>query len=390
MDRDSSTSGACSFSSGPGPGRAFGAGAAGAAPGLALAAGAWGSCATGILTGWGAGSAAGLEADGRQDLVRGLGQLLRRLGQLQGVQHTIDELRARRQVSLVDGFEGIHVVHVEHRTVKEIPDVRRFWVEDERREVEACSVSMLTKIGVCNGQVGPTSCVVGLQLEALVVSDHGLLGFPRVGQRGTELVPHRVVVWPQATGSCQRLNSAVVVPVDVLHNAECDKDVGIKRIRLCSLLEEGCDLLPPGLVLVLCRRLEALHESLVLLVVLDPHAQVAQRRQLVELVGAAHAQRQEAVEVVGVYLVAPTEALDGLDVLVELRVELAQLPPALGALGVPPDLGLQGQERLAVAPLPEQPQRLRQGLRGLEVGVLRGELVLALLPRTSPGLLHHA
>mmetsp|Transcript_20505 Transcript_20505/g.43601 ORF Transcript_20505/g.43601 Transcript_20505/m.43601 type:complete len:297 (+) Transcript_20505:309-1199(+) len=254
--------------------------------------------------------------------------------------------------------------------------MRGLGVEDQRGEIEASSILMMAEVGVRNCEVGPAPSVVRLQLEALVVGDHGLLALPRVGKSGAKLVPHSVVIRTQAASGGQRQDGALVISVYILHHAQGDEDVGVEGICLCGLVEEVGDLAPPGLVLILWGWFEAIHELLVLLMALDPHAQVAQRRELVELVGATHTQGQEAVQIVGVHLMTPAQALDGLHVLIQLRVELAQLAPALGALGVPLHFGLEGHESLAVTAFSQQLLGQGQGVVRVEVLVILLELVL--------------
>jgi hypothetical protein len=107
------------------------------------------------------------------------------------------------------GLVSVHVgIHVQHGAVQEVPDVRRLGVQDQGGQVEARGVRVLAQVGVRNGQVRPAASVVRLQLEALVVCDYRLLALPRVGQRGAELVPRRVIVRPQSASCSEGLGQS--------------------------------------------------------------------------------------------------------------------------------------------------------------------------------------
>lgn len=110
------------------------------------------------------------------------------------------------------------------------------------------------------------------------------------------------------------------------------------------------------------------------LVVLEPFPAVAQRIHAHPFHrGGADRERDEVVQVVRVGLVALLQAAKGLALLVLFRVERAQHAPALGALRVPVDLGLQGLRRLQVLPLAQELLRRHHRAGRVEVRVpLRG------------------
>mmetsp|Transcript_24315 Transcript_24315/g.61971 ORF Transcript_24315/g.61971 Transcript_24315/m.61971 type:complete len:201 (-) Transcript_24315:29-631(-) len=125
-----------------------------------------------------------------------------------------------------------------------------------------------------------------------------------------------------------------------------------------------------------------------LVVVLNPAPEISQSQQLIQLVRAAHAQGQKTVQVVRVHFVALPQAGDRLDVLVQLRIELAELAPAFGAFGILPHLSLQAQQRLAVPAFAQQPHCLGEWVVHVEIWILVLELVLGTPVRGRPHALH--
>mmetsp|Transcript_6876 Transcript_6876/g.15945 ORF Transcript_6876/g.15945 Transcript_6876/m.15945 type:complete len:240 (-) Transcript_6876:284-1003(-) len=227
-----------------------------------------------------------------------------------------------------------------------------------------------------DGHVRPAARIVGLQLQALVVGDDCLLTLAGIRQSRPQLVPNSRVIWSQSAGSSQSLHCRRKVSVDVFHDAQGYEDVRVGGADLRCSLEELGHLPAPEVELILRRRLNSLYEALILLVVLQPCSEVAQSWQLIQLVCAADTQGQKTVQVVGIHLVTSPQALNCLDILIELCVELAQHPPSFRALWVALDLALQAQERFSVPTFPDEPDGFCKRVRDFTEGILLLKLVL--------------
>mmetsp|Transcript_63536 Transcript_63536/g.169351 ORF Transcript_63536/g.169351 Transcript_63536/m.169351 type:complete len:237 (-) Transcript_63536:413-1123(-) len=186
-----------------------------------------------------------------------------------------------------------------HRQV--VPDVPRVGVERERLEVALRGGLVRAHVAVGDAEVGEGAHILRLALERLHVARHRRLATHRVGLRGAELVPQRVVLRSNEQRRLEGADSERVLAREVVEDSEDGVDVGaVGRELSRAQVEVGHLLLQSERVvaLVLGRCLGG--ERGELGVGLNPVVEVEESARLVELVGEAHTEREQRVEVVRV------------------------------------------------------------------------------------------